>query len=66
MKTSLLQVTVPEDLLFDLRNYCVDNGLKYTDVVRSLIRIEIYNEQAFAKKAPTSPYNARRTARKTK
>jgi hypothetical protein len=44
------QLLMPDDLHFDLVNYCKDNSLKPSDVARHLIRIEIYQEQSLSKK----------------
>ena len=48
----MLQVLLSKDLLFDLQNYADENGLKYTDVVRHLIRTEIYQKHTLAKLPP--------------
>ena len=48
--SKMLQITISEDLLFDFKKYCKENDLKYTDVVRSLIRFEVYYDQCLSKK----------------
>jgi hypothetical protein len=50
MKRTILQVVITKDLLFDFKKYCTENDLKYTDVVRSLIRMEVYQLHDFAKR----------------
>ena len=65
----MLQVVIDKDLLFDLKNYADDNGLKYTDIVRQLIRTEVYQRQTLAKRVITSLSKATKapeTARKSK
>lgn len=52
---AMLQVVIDKDLLFDLQNYCTENGLKYTDVVRQLIRQEVYHKQTLAKPQNYNP-----------
>lgn len=65
----VLQVPITKDLLFDLENYCKENDLKPTDLVRYLLRIELYNEQTMSKKRSTltlGTLNAPRRAGKSK
>lgn len=58
MERAMLQVVLTKDLLFDLKNYCDENGLKYTDVVRQLIREEVYHRQSLAKPENFNPTKA--------
>ena len=50
MKRKVLQVVVTEDFLFDLKNYSKDLGMKYTELVRHILREEIYNRQTLTKR----------------
>ena len=44
-----LQLIITDDLKLDLDTYCEDNGLKPSDVIRHLIRTEIYQKRTMAK-----------------
>lgn len=63
------QVLLSDELHFDLVNYAKDNSIKPQEVVRHLIREEVYRRQSLAKKANTlrsGTLNAPRRAGKTK
>lgn len=47
-----MQLIIKDDLKLDLDTYCEDNGLKPSDVIRHLIRTEIYQERSLAKIDP--------------
>lgn len=49
------QLIITEDLKFDLDNYCKENSLKPSDLVRSLIRDEVYYSQKFCKPQNFNP-----------
>lgn len=44
------QLLLDKDLDFDLKEYCKDNSLDRQEVIRHLIRTEVYQEQSLAKK----------------
>lgn len=49
------QILLPEELHFDLVNYAKENSIKPQEVVRHLIREEIYRRQSLAKPANYNP-----------
>lgn len=44
-----LQTEIPNQIYKDLRDYCKKNDLKLNELIRFLIRTEIYTEQTFSK-----------------
>lgn len=44
-----ITISLADDLKLDLDTYCEDNGLKPSDVIRHLIRTEIYQKRTMAK-----------------
>lgn len=47
-----ITISLADDLKLDLDTYCEDNGLKPSDVIRHLIRTEIYQDRSLAKIDP--------------
>lgn len=47
----MLQVVIDKDLLFDFKNYCDENNIKYTEAIRYLLRKEVYQSQTLRKRA---------------
>lgn len=41
---------MPDVLFQDSKNYCKDNGLQLSELLRHLLRIEIYNESSLIQK----------------
>lgn len=55
------QIIFPNDLYFDLKNYAEDNGMKPQDIVRQLVRREIYFTHYFCR-----PITDKKKAKKIK
>lgn len=55
---SMLQVVIDKDLLFDFKNYCDENNVKYTEAVRKLIHEEVYSRQSLARPQNYNPTKA--------
>lgn len=63
----MLQVVIDSNLLFDFKNHCEENNIKYTEAVRRLIHTEVYNAQSLLKstnKGLSQPSSAPRKAGK--
>lgn len=48
----VINMTIPEQLLKDLNEYCERNELQRSEFIRHLIRLEIYHEKSLDKENP--------------
>jgi len=52
-----INVSMPDDFLKEVDKYCVDNKLQRSELIRHLLRVEIYHEKSLvgADKLPPLP-----------
>jgi len=41
-----VNITIPPILFKDTKKYCKENGIKISELIRHLVRIEIYHEKS--------------------